>query len=503
MLKRTLALALIALIAILPSLEATPVKATNLDTAETVICNATLKDKFSSNEVIIVVKPEYNFNVYGINNFSKIGCTGIEELFTTIDHGEICRIIKLDLSCNSKQDVLSVIKQLEKREDIYSAEPNYTLELFTTPNDTEYNANNQWAIDKISLPSAWNITTGSSDILVGVIDSGIDTSHPELSGRVNNILSKSFVSGTTSGTVDTSGHGTGVAGIIGAKTNNSIGIAGVAWNVQLVSLKVGTTGNTFNTNAVVEAINYATEKGIDVLNCSFGSYTESTAIKTAIQNFPGPVVCAAGNEGVETPMYPACSNCSNIISVGASTSSDTVAFYSNYGVTTVDLFAPGDAILTSYPKGLCGGASCDSLSHHATNYHEMDGTSASAPYVTGVVALMLSKHPNLTPQKIRQILIDTVDTVTNFWGTDVFGANCVSGGRLNAYAALQSPSNHTYTIQMHNSSQHKCTCVCGSIYYEPHCWNAIRTKCLVCGYNNDDLSVLSLQKLSSFEISIY
>ena len=328
-------------------------------------------------------------------------------------------------------------------------------------------------------------------ITVGVIDSGIDNSHPDLVDRVNTTLSRSFVEDLPSGLIDSNGHGTGVASIIGAKTNNGVGITGVAWNVELISLKAGTTRPALQTDAVIEAIQYATEIGIDVLNCSFGSTTESSQMKSAIQNFPGVVVCAAGNEGDETPMYPASSNCSNIISVGASTSSDELPYYSSYGATTVDLFAPGHNILCCYPVGLCGGSSCSSLYHHTAAYHEMAGTSAAAPHVTGVVALMLSKHPNLTPQKIRQILIDTVDTPTDFWGDEVFGDKCVSGGRLNAYAALQSPSYHTYVTQQHNAFQHKRVCSCGSIIYENHIWNAAQTICLVCGYDRNDQTVLS------------
>lgn len=187
------------------------------------ICGATINDAFTDNEILIVVKPAWNFTEYTTADFAEIGCVGIADLITDIEPNMLSRIIKLNLSVHSKQNVLDAIRLLEDREDIYCAEPNYILEALATPNDTQFTSGNQWAINKISLPAAWNITKGSNSVKVGVIDSGIYADHEDLESRVSTTLSRSYIASSSNALADSYGHGTRVAGIIGGKKQQSTG----------------------------------------------------------------------------------------------------------------------------------------------------------------------------------------------------------------------------------------------------------------------------------------
>ncbi len=241
------------------------------ETIERFHCTATLDQEFTDNEIVIMVMPDYNFTPYTQNDFSEIGCVEIRELTRDVEENIVNRIILLTLSTHSKQNVLNAIASLELRDDIYSAEPNYIERICETPNDPQYNSGNQWAINKISLPDAWGETTGSSAVYVGVIDTGIDASHPDLQNRINTELSRGFTAYASDPLTDNRGHGTKVAGIIGAEGDNSIGIAGTCWNVKLVSLRITAYDETqnkevLNSNAIIDAIDYANDVGIPILN---------------------------------------------------------------------------------------------------------------------------------------------------------------------------------------------------------------------------------------------
>lgn len=444
---------------------------------EKVYWEGTIDDDFDDNVVLITIGYPYNNREYTVEDFAEIGCIDLIDIWT--EKGtNIWLIQKLVLNQNSKQNVLDSIKWLEAQPFIHSAEPNgyFQADLCETPNDPYYSNNYQWAIDQIELPDAWDITTGSSNITVAVMDSGIRANHYDLRNRVDSNLSKSFVSDNqtdNTGLEDTLGHGTNVAGVIGAITNNATGIAGVCWNVTLVSLRVTVNGTDFNPTAIASAINYAKDNDIDIINCSMSWTVNYNTIRLAIQNYSGLLVCSAGNDNESSDsnyIYPARYNFDNIIVVGASDSSDAKATFSNYGAATVDLFAPGVNIYTT---------AIDPDAPLNINYYKsVSGTSFSAPLVAGVAALILSVYPNYQPYDLYVSICDNVDVCSGLSGY------CLTGGRLNAAAALENAHTHTHVYEYRygnarTETDHTETCVhCGVTRVVDHSLS----------YNNEDSS---------------
>lgn len=377
--------------------------------------------------------------------------------------------------------------------------------LGATPEDTYYTVDLQWAAEKMNLEDTWDLTTGSSAIRVGVIDTGVDASHPELQNRVNEALSESFIPGV-SPLEDPVGHGTHVAGIIGAQGNNEAGITGVCWEVEIVSLRVCDDNGIPDAEAFIAAIESANSKGIHILNISIFDTGSAYAdeFRDAISDFEGLVVCIAGNKtSMQDPIadndvysvYPGNLQLDNLISVGASTNADTVWSYSRYGATTVDIFAPGNSILSCYPTQLCLDGECNSIAHNANGYHLMSGTSMAAPHVTGVAALLLSIHPELTPAELKQAIMDGADIVYDENLNSIFGDKCVSGGRLNAYKALTTSSIHNFGLwSQYDASYHARTCrTCGYVEYGLHrdYWNNALGVCRACGHSGPSTASLS------------
>lgn len=423
----------------------------------------TLEENFENNIVNVILKNGYfgeigfdDFNV--VDSLSEISAITYKlktinkdsnEKFLVTEDGN--PIFKLKLSTNDKAIVLKVGKQLQKLDIVLVAEPNYIYEAVSdwTPNDMYYDS--QWGLkgsDGISAEDAWDITTGSNTVKVGIFEGGADRNHEDLSGRV-------FI-GNYAGVL-TDSHGTHVAGIIGA-TQNSYGIAGVSQSTMY----------TLSRTSFVDSLAYATENDIKIINASFsymsltGNYAPYNATDyAAIKNYDGLLICAAGNKGVNTdttPMYPACYDLPNVISVGAINERGERASFSNYGDNSVSIYAPGDNILSTYPQELCTGVTmstrdgmfleCECIlsyesgtseyvwngtTHHADGYHFMSGTSMAAPHVTGVAALLLSKTPTLTGAELKKYILETADDITIItpYGTsqDV--------KKLNAYKALE------------------------------------------------------------------
>jgi Ca2+-binding RTX toxin-like protein len=297
----------------------------------------------------------------------------------------------------------------------------------------------------IDAPAAWDVTTGSSSVVVGIIDTGIDYNHPDLAanvwtnpgetagdgldndgnGFVDDIHGWDFFN-EDNNPFDDNGHGTHVAGTIGAVGNNGVGVVGVNWNVKLMGLKfLSGSGSGFTSDAI-RSINYATmmrERGVNVVatNNSWGGGGYDSAMENAIRAAGDQgvlFVAAAGNDGanLETGgFYPASYSLDSIVSVASTTSSDTLSSFSNSGVTKVDLGAPGSSIYSTLP---------------GNTYGTYSGTSMATPHVAGVVALAAAQFPGATHLQLKQAVMDSGDSLAALAG------KTVSGKRLNAAATL-------------------------------------------------------------------
>lgn len=287
--------------------------------------NGTIDDDFSSDKIIVILsKKETNkYKNYTISDFPEIDCKSVIDLTSSsnellknennnsneqvlIDSKKFNRILCLELSQKSKENVLIGIKELEKRKEILSAEPCYFVETMAIPNDSRISE--QWGLSNANVYKSWDISQNANQVIVGVLDTGIDASHSDLTNNIyresnhnlETTLHRDFTTGVESGTeilepIDSNGHGTHVAGIIGACGNNNMGISGVCWNVKLVSLKVLNSEGEGDIAWIVNAINYAASNNIPILNCSLGSPIGSAALENAIESYQGLLVCAAGN----------------------------------------------------------------------------------------------------------------------------------------------------------------------------------------------------------------
>lgn len=378
---------------------------------ENMTVSASLKCSVNGDEVI----EAEDSKVVKIRNVQDLTVVENARTNSLVSLDNFRQILSIELEEPGKEKVLEAISELERLDMVWAAVPDYNYEIAEdyTPNDPYYSSR-QWGTQKISAGSAWDITTGNANIKVGVMESGI-ASHSDLSANVGE---GNF---TPSSDTDLS-HGTHVAGIISAVINNGTGIAGTA-QTKLIPL---------NSSDFVGSLTYAMNNNIPVINASF--YFAQTVAdgnkvpapwnlvhEAAIKNYNGLLVCSAGSRGANTdtsPQYPACYPASNVISVGASTSTDTKASFSNYGAASVDLFAPGDSIYSTVPGG----------------YDYYSGTSMAAPYVTGTLALMMSAKSGMDPQQMKDLLLDSVDTVSDSAITNL----CSSGGRLNAFKAVSA-----------------------------------------------------------------
>ena len=319
-----------------------------------------------------------------------------------------------------------------------TCEANAIIETQRTPNDTQYSS--LYGMTMIKAPQAWDITTGSSNVVVAVIDTGIDYTHPDLidnistnageirgngvdddgNGFVDDYYGYDFIN-SDSDPMDDHFHGSHCAGTIGAKGDNGRGVAGVNWTVKLMAVKVLNSSGSGTLASVAAGMNYAVKRGVKIMSMSLGTPSYSATLENAIINAKNAgvlVVAAAGNSSQNTdisPNYPSASAQDNVLAVAASNSSDTIAYFSNWGPTSVDLAAPGESILSTYLGG---------------QYAYASGTSMATPHVAGMAAMLLAVNPTLTYGQMKSILISTVDPLSAMTG------KMVSGGRANLYKAV-------------------------------------------------------------------
>ncbi len=363
------------------------------------------------------------------------------------------RIYRITLDPQSDESVEDILKRYRSDPDVEYAELNHIVRICREPNDPRYAS--QWALEKISAPEAWDIYTGSSDVIVAVIDTGVDYNHRDLAanmwvnqaerdglsgidddenGYIDDVYGYNFVYNNPD-PMDDTGHGTHCAGIIAAATDNALDTAGVCWNARIMALKfIGSEGEG-TTADVVPAIYYAVANGADILSNSWGGDEESRLLEEALDFAHSQgviVVAAAGNEGSDSPFYPAALD--NVISVGASDTTDRIWTSSNFG-SWVDLAAPGVNIL-SLKAG--PGASTTTMS----------GTSMACPHVAGACAMLLSLNPHITTQSVYKIITTFTDPIEN--------DDCCPDGRLNLRAAMAAavpPKGYlTFDKDFYNSS---------------------------------------------------
>ena len=382
---------------------------------------------------------------------AKAGLDAIEESgLTVVDSGMLAPSVKL-VRAVSSEHAEAVLETLLANPAVEYAEPNYLMQTMATPNDPQFST--QWGLENgsgpdISALQAWDRTTGSESVVIGVIDSGMDIQHVDLkenlyknageiagndvdddgNGFVDDVNGWDAV--TDTGRMrDEDGHGTHVSGIIGARGNNGIGVAGVNWRVKVLPLRFITvrSGSSFD---AIQCIDYATNlrnRGVNlrVLNNSWGGGGFSTALIDAIRraNAAGILfVCSAGNDSLDTdsaPAFPAGYEVANVISVGAMTRSNGRAGFSNFGRRSVDVFAPGDGILSTVP----GNA-----------YASISGTSQASPMVSGIAGLILAEYPESTVAEMKARILGSAQS-ENFAST-----LCLTGGRADALVATRNES---------------------------------------------------------------
>lgn len=394
---------------------------------------------------------------------SKTDRTAIrQELGATMESPSGIRGVEvLDLADGTA--VQSAVDAAESLPNVLYAEPNYKLEMTASPNDPMFGemwslglANGNGLNSGIGTPRVWNLTTGSSSVTVGVVDTGIDASHPDLAGNMwtnSGEIAGNGVDDDGNGVVDDArgwdwvdndsdpadlnGHGTHVAGTIGAKGNNSHGVAGVSWDVRLMPLRVLDASGSGWTSDVAAAFAYAGRMGVDVVNASLAGPSPSVALLDAISSSPDTLfVVAAGNSSTNvdvTASYPCSYPLPNIICVAATNQANQLSSYSNFGTGSVDLAAPGDGILSTWPGGL---------------YNVMTGTSMATPHVAGVAALLQARHPGSTPATVKNAILSGAEGLASLAG------RTLTSGRLDAAGAFEQMGD---TVPVENREERNIT----------------------------------------------
>jgi thermitase len=337
----------------------------------------------------------------------------------------------------------ALLKALKRHPDVAYAEPDFLqfASADVVPNDPFYPRD--WAVvdgpddHDIDAPATWGTRTSCAK--VAILDTGIDTDHPDLkanvyksddkpnngkdddkNGYVDDTYGYNAIKGKGSGE-DDNGHGSHVSGIVAGRGNNGVGVAGICWSAQLVAVKFMNSKGKGSTSDAIEGIDYAVKKGIKIINGSFECTEKSSSLKDAVEHAQDKnvlLVVAAGNDSQnidKDPVYPAAYGESNILTVAASTDTDTLASFSNFGSTAVDVAAPGDRIYSTYLGG---------------GYKYLSGTSMASPYAAGVAALLKKQESDATYGDMRYAIRHKVDTPPALNGKVAYN------GRLNAEQAL-------------------------------------------------------------------
>lgn len=359
------------------------------------------------------------------------------------------------------ENIFPVIERMQKTGFFLYVEPNMIDRMCLQPNDPEYLAQKQWGLNNvgqnppggtpdadIDAPEAWDSTMGNSSVIVSILDSGIPTqfgilSHPDLDDPSKFILGQDLV-GDGEGVRDRNGHGTHVAGIISAETNNGIGVAGVCWKCQIMVNQVFDQYGSGSHEAFRDGMIYSVDNGADLVNYSGGgshSATKEHGVAYA-DSHDLLLVAAAGNNWGGSVIYPAAyaATYQNVICVSSTEHTDHVSPFSSIG-SQVCVAAPGgygypyntDDIYSTMPDYYVT-LNDDGITQ---NYGYCAGTSMASPMVAGVAAMILAVDPNLLPSEIREILEETAEQVGGYYYDPVTGKNTELGhGRINADEAI-------------------------------------------------------------------
>jgi subtilisin family serine protease len=389
----------------------------------------------------ILIKLKAGINLAALNNFHRARKGEVLRTFDGIGHLQILRVPK-------GETVTNLIAQYQKSGLVEFAEPDYEIHATATPNDPKYTDGTLWGLNNtgqdggtvdadIDAPEGWDVLTSASNIVVAVVDSGINYNHEDLAA--NMWVSPADGShgwnavATNNLPLDDGGHGSLVAGVLGAVGNNGKGVVGVAWSVQMMACKCLTAGGTGSDSDLIACIDYARTNGARIINASLDSPGYSQALSNAIVSArdAGIIFVASagnGNPGVNidvSPTYPACYKIDNILTVAYTTRNDDLGGLSNYGATNVALAAPGDEVYSTF-------SGSTNAYYPPFNFIKIAGTSFSAPCVSGACALLMAQYPSAGYQEIISRLLNATDPLPSLTG------KCRTGGRLNLRKTLRT-----------------------------------------------------------------
>jgi subtilisin family serine protease/uncharacterized protein YkwD len=355
-----------------------------------------------------------------------VATTSVQEALQQLNAAPVGQIGSLDverLAVPLGQEV-AVVVALQQNPAVVFAELDYRVQATLEPNDPYYA--DRWWWEKIQASAGWDVTIGSEDVIIAVIDTGVDLDHPDLAAKI--VAGYDFANDDEDPD-DDHGHGTHVAGIAAAATNNGIGVAGFAWGARIMPLKVLDEHGDGWFSDVAAAVTYATDHGAKVVNLSLGGPSPSSPLQDAMDYAHSGgvlIVAAAGNCGDSNysyngcnyqhqPLYPAAGD--HTLAVASTTSTDGRSSFSTIG-SYVDVAAPGSSIYSTYMGG---------------GYGYKSGTSMATPLVSGMAALVFSIDSDLTPYQVQAIIEQSADDLGDLGRDDAFG-----WGRINAHQALDS-----------------------------------------------------------------
>jgi subtilisin family serine protease len=330
----------------------------------------------------------------------------------------------------TRVDVVAAAQALQATEDVQYAVPNYIRHVTIAPNDQQYVGLQQWGVTQIKAEQAWDTTTGASDMVIAVVDTGTAPNHPDLEDKI--VAGWDFVNNDGDPS-DDFGHGTYTAGIAAASSNNDRGITGISWGARIMPIKVLSSRGSGTDANIARGIHWAVDHGAKIINASLGGDQNSPVGREAAQyayDHNVLFVASAGNTPDGRPNYPA--GYDTVLAVGATGRADTYTGFSSFG-GYVGVSAPGVGILST------------GWDHGNLDYEYGNGTSASAPFVSGLAALVWSANPSLTAQDVRTIIEDSSDDLGDIGRDQHYGFGRVNAQRAVLMALQGARPSHTPT----------------------------------------------------------